>query len=233
MYLRGLMASLGIIDGQPFEPDGDLRPILERAAQIAPLMDGAVTVTADAYPDREYYSDEPKRRWLVGFPGVDENFHTNSYLSLDHRLSYFLVAYAASPAMTSMVVGGGAKYPSTFWDGDGNYLTGEHSYRLHLPPKPPAHLFWAITIYNPTNGTMIDNGQPFPSINSLDGRVAANPDGSYDLYFGPVKPDDVPEANWLCTNPGEGYMASIRLYGPGPPFFDGTWLPDDIVRVDT
>jgi hypothetical protein len=31
---------------------------------------------------------------------------------------------------------------------------------------------------------MIDAGQPFPSINSLDNRVQANDDRSYDLYLG-------------------------------------------------
>jgi hypothetical protein len=37
-------------------------------------------------------------------------------------------------------------------------------------------------------------------------------DASYDLYLGPDKPDDVPEANGLRTNPGEGYLLKIRLY---------------------
>jgi hypothetical protein len=65
-----------------------------------------------------------------------------------------LIAYSASPAMTAMIVGGGARYPSALrdadGDGDGDYLTGGRSYWLHPPPNPPARLFWAIMIYNPS-----------------------------------------------------------------------------------
>jgi hypothetical protein len=168
---------------------------------------------------------------MNGFPDVDENFYASSYLSLDWRQSYFAIAFSASPAMAKTIISGGAKYPGTFFDADGNYLTGEHTYQLHLPPDPPARLFWSLTLYNPTDGTMIDNGQPFPSINSLDTRVTANPDGSFDLYCGPELPDGVPEANWLRTNPGEGYNLNLRLYGPTQPFYDGNWIPGDVIKL--
>jgi hypothetical protein len=92
-------------------------------------------------------------------------------------------------------------------------------------------LFWALTLYNPLNGTMIDNGQPFPSVNALDNRVTINDDASVDLYFGPSKPAHASEANWIRTNPGEGYLAALRLYGPTQPFFDQTWIPDDVVKL--
>jgi hypothetical protein len=231
LYLRGMMASIGVIKGERFEPDLHRRQILERAAHIAPQMAAALLFTPDAFAGREYYTGNPRRRWLNGFPNVDENLNANSYLHLDHLAAFFLIAYSASPAMAKTVVGGGSKYPGTFWDADGNYLSGENRYRLHLPPDPPARLFWSVTIYNPLDGTMIDNGQPFPSVNSLDGRVTANPDGSYDLHFGPEQPQGVPEANWLRTNPGEGFNVNLRLYGPTQPFFDQSWIPDDVVKV--
>jgi hypothetical protein len=94
------------------------------------------------------------------------------------------------------------------------YMSAESTGSYSLPPNPPAALFWSITIYNPTDGTMIKYGQPFPSINSLDGRVTANDDGSFDVHLGPQRPDGVSEANWLHTNPGEGYPLNLRLYGP-------------------
>jgi hypothetical protein len=231
MYLRGLMASIGIIEGEPFDPSPRMRAILERAARVAPMMAGAVSIVPDAYPHRVYYEGDDKRHWVNGFPGIDENFMAPSYLNLDHRMTFFLVAYSASPAMAAMIVGGGAKYPGAFWDADGNYLSGEHTYKLHLPPNPPARLFWAATIYSPVDGTMITNGQPFPSVNALDGRVTANDDGSYDIWLGPERPDDVPAANWIRTNRGEGYLVCLRLYGPTAPWFDQTWIPDDIVKI--
>jgi hypothetical protein len=231
MYLRGMMASLGIIKGQPFGPSPHLREILDAAGRIAPKISEAVNLTPDAIPAREYYTGDVRRRWVNGFPDVDEYFYASSYLSVDMRQTFFLIAYSASPAMAKTVVGGGSKYPSTFTDADGNYLTGEHTYQLHLPPDPPARLFWSVTIYNPTDGTMIDNGQPFPSINSLDTRVTANPDRSFDLYCGPELPDGVPAPNWLRTNPGEGYLFNLRLYGPTQPFFDGSWIPGDLIKL--
>ncbi|MEU8678636.1 DUF1214 domain-containing protein [Streptomyces sp. NPDC048560] len=114
----------------------------------------------------------------------------------------------------------GAHYPSTFWDADGAYLTGEHTYRLHLPPGIPAALFWAVNLYSPVNGTMIDNGQPFPSVNSLDTRVVVEPDGSVDLHFAPELPAGAPATNWIKTHPGEGYAVALRLYGATQPFYD-------------
>jgi hypothetical protein len=231
MYLRGMMASLGIRKGQTFEPDERMREILDAAGRIAPKLSHAVTITPDAFPGRLYYTGDIERRWLNGFPDVDERFFADSYLNLDWRQSFFSVAYSVSPAMAKTIVGGGAKYPGTFTDADGDYLSGEHTYKLHLPPDPPARAFWSVTIYNPTDGTMIDNGQPFPSINSLDGRVVANQDRSFDLYLGPTRPDSVPEANWLRTNPGEGYNLNLRLYGPTQPFYDGSWIPGDAEKL--
>lgn len=230
MVLRGMMASIGIIKGQPFAPDEHHRAILQRAAEVAPRMADALAVSPDAFPGRRYYTGEVRRRWINAFADVDERFYAPTYLNLEQQSAFFVVAYSASPAMAASVIGGGAKYPSTFWDADGNYLTGENTYHLHLPPNPPARLFWALTLYNPVDGTMIDNGQPFPSVNALDNRVVINDDASVDLYFGPTRPEDAPEANWIRTNPGEGYLAALRLYGPTQPFFDQTWIPDDVVR---
>jgi hypothetical protein len=123
----------------------------------------------------------------------------------------------------------GARYPSTYWDADGNWLVGDHSYLLRLPPGVPAALFWAVTLRSPINGTMVDNGQPFASINSLSESVIQEPDGSYKLDFGPEQPSEVPEANWLRINPGEGF--GVALYGATMPFYDHTWIPDDVVRT--
>lgn len=231
MYLRGMMASIGIIKGQPFSPTDRQREILQAAAEIAPNIGQALITTPDSMPGHVYWSGDNARRWLNGFPDVDENLASNSYRNLDAQAALFTVAYSASPAMAKMVVGGGAKYPGAFHDADGNYLSGEHSYTLHLPPAPPARLFWSVTAYSPVDGTMIVNGQPFPSINSLDGRVNANGDGSFDLHFGPELPVGVAEANWIKTNPGEGFNIALRLYGPTLPFYDQTWIPGDIIKT--
>jgi hypothetical protein len=154
-----------------------------------------------------------------------------SYLDVDMRARFFQVAFSSAPAMVMRTVGAGSKYPQGLWDDDGNYLNGSHTYKLHLPPNIPAKLFWAVTIYNITDGSMVDApGQPFPTINGMD-KPEYNDDGSIDLYFGPVKPDGVDEKNYLKTVNGRDFMFVIRCYGTPLSFFDQTWKPDNLVKI--
>jgi hypothetical protein len=99
------------------------------------------------------------------------------------------------------------------------------------PPDPPAALFWAVTAYNVTDGTMPETPQLLPSINGFN-ELAANSDGSIDLWFGPEKPADAPESNWIQTVAGRNFLVALRLYGTGVEFFDQTWKPDDVVKVN-
>jgi hypothetical protein len=48
------------------------------------------------------------------------------------------------------------KYPVALRDARGDFLNGSNTYKLHLPPDPPAALFWAVTAYNITDGTMVE-----------------------------------------------------------------------------
>lgn len=229
-YLRGMIASLGIIKGKKRNIEARNQEILGKAAEIAPKMAIAINATPEAFQARRYYTKDVKRQWFNAYPNVDERFHANGYWDINAQAAFFLCAYSSSPAMVANMVGTGSKYPSTLWDADGDPLVGDRSYRLHLPPNPPARLFWSVTIYNPMNGTMIDNGQPFPSINSMS-PIAANSDGSYDIYFGPELTEGRPASNWIKTNSGQGYLVSLRLYGPTEAFFDLSWIPDDIVKL--
>ncbi len=94
----------------------------------------------------------------------------------------------------------------------------------------PAKAYWAVTLYNVTDGTMPETKQLIPSRNSFD-KVDTGNDGSIDLYFGPKKPDGVNDKNWIQTIDGRAFMAVIRLYGADIAFFDQTWKPDDVVKV--
>ncbi|HET9069441.1 MAG TPA: DUF1214 domain-containing protein [Amaricoccus sp.] len=96
---------------------------------------------------------------------------------------------------------------------------------------PPAALFWAVTAYNITDGTMVQTPQLLPSINAFD-DVATNGDGSIDLWFGPEKPADAPDSNWIQTAADRNFLVAVRLYGTGTEFFDQTWKPDDVVKAE-
>jgi hypothetical protein len=79
---------------------------------------------------------------------------------------------------------------------------------------------------------MPETPQLLPSKNSLDSSITKNADGSVDLNFGPEKPADAPESNWIQTVDGRDFMAVIRLYGAEIAFFDQTWKPDDVAKLD-
>ena len=132
--------------------------------------------------------------------------------------------------MVMRTLGAGSKYPFTGRDAKGEFLNGSNTYKLHLPPHPPAALFWAVTAYNVTDGTMPETPQLLPSINGFN-KVATNNDRSVDLWFSPEKSADVPASNWIQTVSGRNFLVALRLYGTGVEFFDQTWKPDDVVKV--
>ena len=150
-------------------------------------------------------------------------------MNLDNRIAFFTNAYSVSPAMAMNFVGMGAKYPVAVRDADGDLLSGGRTYRLQLPPDVPAKLFWSATAYDAEHASGLDNGQPLPSLNSMD-QPQPNPDGSIDIYFGPDQSDGA--ANWIRTIPGRGFFVIVRLYGPDQAYFDETWKPGDLEKTD-
>jgi hypothetical protein len=138
--------------------------------------------------------------------------------------------YSLSPGMVSLTPGRGAFYAVSFKDSGGEPLSGDVSYKLTLPPKVPAELFWSVTLYEAENASgLATEARRFPSLGSRD-KPIQNPDGTTDLYIGPEAPDGK-KANWLPTAPGRGFFAILRLYGPGERAVDYSWKPGDIERV--
>lgn len=224
---RGMLASLGIVKGQPFAPDARRREVLTRAVETAASMIFALRVVPEGLPNAPYYED---RNYVNGWAGVDDAFFGASYQSLDSRAAYFQAAYSSAPAMVADIVGLGSKYPIAFRDAKGELLDGGRSYRLRLPPKIPAHLYWAVTVYNPHDGTMPETEQAFPSRNQFD-KVETNSDGSVELYFGPTRPASAPERNWIQTLRNRAFLVAVRLYGTDQTFYDQSWKPDDVVPL--
>jgi hypothetical protein len=225
MEMRGVLAGLGIIKGKPFAPDADTRELLDKAACTAARIGHIIAYQPSAMtPNGIYY---PDRKWLNAFPG-NALFTADTYNIIDSRIGFFVYAYSTSPGMAVNMENVGAKYPASFMDADGDFLRGERAYVLHLPPNIPAAIFWSVTVYDPVTGSGLDNGQPFPSLNTMD-KPFQNADGSTDIYFGPKPPGA--GKNWLATLPMKGWFTLFRLYGPKNPFFDQTWKPDDIKKV--
>jgi len=226
--VRGMLASLGIIKGVPFSPDATAKDNLTRAVADAPKLIFAKRVAGRADSRDLYY---PDRRYLSIWFGVTADWYEPTYLDVDTRAAYFQFAYSSAPAMANDTINQGSKYPFAMRDKDGDLLDGSHAYKLHLPAGIPAKLYWAVTIYNPVDGTMPQTDQPFPSRNQFE-KPLINPDGSLDIYFGPTKPDGGDTKNWIQTLPNKAFIAALRLYGTGTEFYDQTWKPDDLVKVN-
>jgi len=225
--MRGMLRSIGIVKEKPFAPDARTRAILEKAAAVALKLSGALSSDwLVRQPGAKIYED---RQWVNCFTAKDPEFKVDGAIDLDMRTIMFAAAYSTSPAMILDIVGAGAKYPTTFRDANGEYLSGGASYRLSVPPRVPVNNFWSVTVYDAETASGLDNGQPFPSISSFD-KPLAKPDGTTDIYFGPSVPTGH-EKNWLRTVPGKGYFVMVRLYGPTQPYFDKKWKLPDIEKM--
>jgi hypothetical protein len=225
MEMRGVLAGIGIIKDRSFAPDASTRDLLDKAARTASRMGHAISYQPSAMvPNELYYAN---RRWINPFP-TNATFTADTYNIIDARTGFFTYAYSASPGMAANMENIGAKYPAAYVDADGNFLRGSQAYVLHLPPDIPAAIFWSVTVYDPITGSGLDNGQPFPSLNTMD-KPIQNSDGSTDIYFGPQSPGA--GKNWIATVPGKGWFTLLRLYGPTKAFFDQTWKPDDIKKI--
>jgi hypothetical protein len=225
--LRGVLASIGIVKDKPFEPTKREQELLKKAVETAPRM--ILALRRDPRNDKRdlYYND---RQYVRAWAGATSEFMQDSYLDVNQRAGFFQYAYSSAPAMVMRTINAGSKYPVAIRDADGDILNGAHTYKLHLPAGVPAKLFWAVTLYNITDGTMPETPQLMPSINSFD-KFKANDDGSVDLYFGPTRPKGVGDKNWIQTVDGRDFLACIRLYGTEIEFFDQTWKPDDVVKL--
>jgi hypothetical protein len=226
--LRGVLASIGIIKGKPFNPTSRQQEMLDKAVDMAPRMILAKRKLGRADKRHLYYHDRQYERiWAAG----TAEWMQESYLDLDQRTAFFQFGYSSAPAMVMRAIDNGSKYPVTPRDKDGNLLSGEHTYKMHLPAGIPAKLFWAVTAYNATDGTMTATDQLMPSRNGFE-KTVKNDDGSIDIFFGPSQPDGVADTNFIKTVPGRNFLAALRLFGTSMEFFDQSWKPDDLVKVE-
>jgi hypothetical protein len=118
-------------------------------------------------------------------------------------------------------------------DSVGAKLSGEHRYRLHLPPgTPPARAFWSLSVYEPA----ADGGLYFAtnslsrySIGDRTTGLVRNADGSLDLFIQHDAPST--SSNWLPTPAGELTLV-MRAYLPSEELQQGRFRYPPLVRLD-
>ena len=235
----GLLASIGIVKGQPFAPDDRMRKILEDAVVVANAT--ARTVSFAPRPE-EGFAYYPDSQWLNmlfvgGYQFLDPPPEitpqgpvaapSDGARKFNARIAFFYPYTGITPAMCMRLTGIGSQYIMAMRGGDGEFLDGDRNYKITLPADIPQSRFWSVMLYDRQTRSMLQTGQPKPDVGSQSGTVVTNDDGTTDIYIGPTAPDGH-EENWLQTAPGKGWWTILRLYNPLQPFFDKSWRPSEI-----
>ena len=222
LLAMGALRSIGIEKGKEFTPDDATVRLLRDAAheQLAVFVEGMKAFGEKWWTDRTWK--------LPDVRGVKTNFSyiMGDYLDVDAR---GLSNFAAFGFPKRVGQGGSIVYLVTFLDDHGEPITGERSYRLHVPPNVPAKQYWSVIAYDAeTNGFIRES--PVVGLDSYNQAMQRNTDGSIDLYFGPEAATGK-ESNWINTTRGRPWFPGFRLYDPDTAFFDKLWVLPDLEQL--
>jgi len=230
--MMGMLASIGIERGMPFQPDARMQKALAAAM-------------ADARRMMQHYFETPGRalapwwqgsQWSALSPAAlrlasEFTYETDDALWIDARAGGLFYWATFLPKK----LGGGTFYLMDLRDSAGQLFDGQATYRLHVPAIVPAKDFWSAVVYDVNTKAFVCAGP----CDSADNRVGLssfdkptmkrNGDGSVDLYFGPKAPPGF-EKNWVTTA-GKNFFLIFRLYGPEKAFFDKTWKLPEVEKV--
>jgi len=238
--LLGQMAAIGIVKGQPFNPDERMKTILTEAAAV-----GNATGRALTFRGFEKWAYYPRSSWqnmlfeggytfetsppMVTPAGI-KPFSPTGARMLDSRTAFFYAYTGVSPGMIMRLTGIGSQYLMGFTEANKNYFDGSKTYKVTLPPHIPVQAFWSLTLYDNQTRSMLQTPQRYPRAGSQSyptPAASAQPDGSTVIYIGPKKPDGVQDGNWIQTDPRKGWFVILRLYSPE----QSTWRVSEVEEV--
>lgn len=221
--MMAMLASLGIVRGQPFEPDEETKSALLEGLACAYdyLQDVFVTEGGgfkQIWADRQWgaFAINPEQAKL-GFP-----FVSDTEVLIDQRAAqYFYLTYLPKN------LGGGTFYLGGLRDSNGEMLNGTDTYKLNIPADTPAQDFWSVIVYSMKTKGFFQGAQRVGLATPNLPDMQVNDDGSADVFFAPQPPEGM-ENNWIPT--GEDFFLLFRLYGPTKGWLESGWKLPDIVR---
>lgn len=228
--MMGMLASIGIERGKPFQPDAKMQKALD-AAMIA-----ARRIMQQYFETRALTAWWPGSHWTAFSPNTlhvanEFTYETADALWLDERAGGLFYWATFVPKK----LGGGTFYLMGLRDSAGNLLDGSSTYRLHVPAAVPARDFWSAIVYDMETKAFAcagpcETADNRVGLSSFDKpKMKQNGDGSVDLYFGPKAPSGF-ESNWVTTA-GKSFFLIFRLYGPERAFFEKTWKLPEVEKV--
>jgi len=223
--MMGMLATIGIEPGKPFNPPENYRAAMERGIIDAyHYMQNLVT---KLFASNLYW---PDRHWsFVMVPDAQHGFEfvSNDAVEIDKRAAawFFFTFY---PKVLSEKAG--TVYLAPIADTNGRPLQAGKTYKLRVPKDTPAKEFWSLTVYDRATWAFINNPLDRAGLDSFNKNMKMNVDGSVDLYFGPNAPAGL-ESNWIPTMGKEPYLW-LRLYGPEDAFWNKTFKMSDVELVN-
>lgn len=214
------LKNIGIEKGKAFKADAMTKKLLTQAAEK--VHENVIALTEKQ--GEPFWSGKTWRSVDTTAAKTGFTFLTNDQLNIDARATCFFLGFAG-PAK----LGKATYYIMGYFDDAGQTLSGENTYRLHVPANVPAKQFWAFTIYDRETAGFIRKASRV-EINSYDQKLQKNEDGSIDLYFGPQAPKGQ-KTNWIPTAKGKKWFSIFRFYGPESALFEKTWSLPDIEKV--
>jgi hypothetical protein len=245
--LLGQLAAIGIVKGKPFNPDARMKKTLTEAAAVGNAAGRIFNWRASEIPGWALY---PGSMWasmlweggynfetpppLITKEGYFKQLPATGARTLNSRTAFYYGYTLDSPGMIMRLPNVGSQYLMGFMDADKNPYDGGKTYRVTLPKDIPAAAFWSFTLYDNQTRSMLQTPQRYPRAGSQtypSPAAVADADGSTTVYFGPTKPADAKDGNWIQTMPAKGWFMLLRLYSPRESFFTKEWRPSEVTLV--
>ena len=225
--MMGMLASLGIEKGKPYNPDAKTKQAMRQAV-------------IDAYHymlQRTLHPTDNSRVWWKGkhwYGGLfaDENrqfsYEYADRIDIDNRADRY---YIGTFYPKSVGPKPATQYLFALADKNGNELQAGKTYSFTMPAKVPAEQFWSLIVYDLETMAFIYNPLERAGLSSFDlPNMSKNSDGSVTLYFGPEAPKGL-ENNWIPTS-GKRPAPTIRIYGGTEEFWNKSWEMPDVELVE-
>ena len=221
----GMLATIGIRQGEPFDPDPVAREAMAQASYDVWFY---LQDWYDNFPKERLFWED--RHYASLLQADENNMFTWTYDdridTIERAAEYFWCTYMPKVLSDNPAT----QYMMAMADSDGNLLEAGTTYRLDLPAEMPVEQFWALTVYDRATMGFIYTSEDRTTLSSYDLEgMQKNADGGVSIWIGPVAPEGM-EANWIPTA-GKRPLPGMRLYGPTAELNEKRFKMNDFVRV--
>jgi hypothetical protein len=224
--MMGMLASLGIEKGKPYNPDAKTKKAMRQAAIDAYFY--MKELFLDVNPAELWWKDRQWRYALYSDPNGGFSWENDELLDIDNRAAH---PYSWGTYFPNKM----PKKPATAYLATSTYKGGKQmeagkTYSLTIPANMPVKQFWALIVYDFDTMAFIYTKEGREGLSSKQlADMKKNSDGSVTLYFGPKAPKGL-DSNWIPTS-GKRPFPIVRFYSPTDDFYNKTFKMPDVELV--